>query len=288
MEAKGRVMNFYAFHIGDYASATRHLTWTEDAAYRRLLDVYYVKEGPLPADLRQVYRLAVAGSEEQREAVDSVLSEFFRLTEAGYVHSRCEKEIATATDKRVKASQSAKARWGNAKSESPALPSQSERNANASKTPCERIEKSCDGNAPNPNPNPNPINTAAQAPDVQDKPARVSRSDKTLSAYLEQCEENGSKAIPDDHYVRGYMESAGITADMAAMAWHRFREEHTTGTRKAKRYKDWPATFANSVKDRWYKLWAVNASGEANWTADGLQTKRVFEAQNSQNEGGVA
>ena len=27
-------MNYYPFHIGDYLSATRHLSWEEDAAYR--------------------------------------------------------------------------------------------------------------------------------------------------------------------------------------------------------------------------------------------------------------
>lgn len=86
-------MNFYPFHIGDYASATRHLTWLEDAAYRRLLDCYYVREEALPVDLRQVYRLVVASTDEQREAVDQVLTEFFTLTDSGYVHERCEAEI---------------------------------------------------------------------------------------------------------------------------------------------------------------------------------------------------
>ena len=45
-------MNYYAFHIGDYASATRHLSWIEDAAYRRLIDCYYVREVPFPTDKR--------------------------------------------------------------------------------------------------------------------------------------------------------------------------------------------------------------------------------------------
>ena len=31
-------------HIGDYLSATRHLSWEEDAAFRRLLDTYYSTE----------------------------------------------------------------------------------------------------------------------------------------------------------------------------------------------------------------------------------------------------
>lgn len=86
-------MNFYPFHIGDYASATRHLSWIEDAAYRRLLDVYYVKEEPLPLDVRQVYRLVVASTDEQREAVDVVLGEFFICMEDGYHHTRCDAEI---------------------------------------------------------------------------------------------------------------------------------------------------------------------------------------------------
>jgi uncharacterized protein YdaU (DUF1376 family) len=81
-------MNFYPFHIGDYASATRHLSWLEDAAYRRLLDMYYVREEPFPLDRRQVYRLVVASTTEQREAVDQVLAEFFTETEFGYLHDR--------------------------------------------------------------------------------------------------------------------------------------------------------------------------------------------------------
>ena len=162
-------MNYYPFHIGDYASATRHLSWVEDAAYRRLLDVYYVREEPLPVDVRQVYRLVVASTDEQREAVDVVLGEFFKLTEDGYRHSRCDAEICATNDKKNKASQSALVRWSNARNEHAVLPSESERdtdamrthettNANACETPCE-------GNAPNPNPNPN-INNKNNASDV--------------------------------------------------------------------------------------------------------------------------
>lgn len=149
-------MNFYSFHIGDYASSTRHLSWLEDAAYRRLLDVYYVTEAPITTDMRQVYRLLIASTQEQREAVDVVLSEFFVLTDYGYVHDRCETEISCASDKRAKASQSAKARWGNAKDQEVALPTDSDRIANAPEETCERINKPCVINAPNPNPNPIP------------------------------------------------------------------------------------------------------------------------------------
>ncbi|MBU6253499.1 MAG: DUF1376 domain-containing protein, partial [Alphaproteobacteria bacterium] len=67
-------MNFYAFHIGDYSSATMHLSWDEDLAYRRLIDVYYMREAPLPPDRKQVYRLARAVSAGQRKAIDAVLA----------------------------------------------------------------------------------------------------------------------------------------------------------------------------------------------------------------------
>lgn len=86
-------MNYYPFHIGDYLSAARHLTWTEDAAYRRLLDTYYTTEKPLPTELRAVCRLVLATTDEQREAVEVVLNEFFELTSAGWINVRADAEI---------------------------------------------------------------------------------------------------------------------------------------------------------------------------------------------------
>ena len=149
-------MNYYPFHIGDYASATRHLSWEEDLAYRRLLDAYYTREEPIPSDQRTSWRLVVATTPEQRAAVDSVLAEFFTLTDRGYQHARCDAEIEAAQRKKVKAAQSASARWRNAKVDDLEMRTQCERNANASDNECERIETVCVGNAPNPNPNPNP------------------------------------------------------------------------------------------------------------------------------------
>lgn len=146
-------MNFYPFHIGDYASATRHLTWDEDAAYRRLLDAYYTREGPLPLEPMAIYRLVVASSDAQRQAVQIVLEEFFVKTDDGWRHERCDAEIAKANDKKAKASASAMRRWNERNAS--AMPPQCEGNTNASSSTCERIETSCEGNAPNPNPNPN-------------------------------------------------------------------------------------------------------------------------------------
>lgn len=106
----------------------------------------------------------------------------------------------------------------------------------------------------------------------------------TLAAYLDTCKALATKAIPDDHHIRRYCADAGITDEMTAIAWLRFREEHTTGARKAKRYIDWPETFANCVKSSWYGLWVCNAEGPANWTSKGLQEKRVADARRAEKE----
>jgi len=106
----------------------------------------------------------------------------------------------------------------------------------------------------------------------------------TLKAYIADCKAQGVKPIPEDHHIREDMTAAGICDEMAQIAWLRFREEHTTGLRKGKKYKDWPAVFANSVRDRWYRLWTVHADGPAQWTSEGQQAKRVADAAASARE----
>jgi uncharacterized protein YdaU (DUF1376 family) len=86
-------MNYYKFNIGDYAAATRHLTMLEHGAYRLLLDFYYTSESLLPADLKVVARKAGARSKEEVQAVETVVKEFFTLTENGWSHTRCDAEI---------------------------------------------------------------------------------------------------------------------------------------------------------------------------------------------------
>jgi len=89
-------MNYFPFHIGDYASHTAHLSWLEDCAYRRLIDLYYSRELPIPADQTKTFRLTRALSKDEREAIKVVLDEFFKLTDEGWVHERCDAEIKKA------------------------------------------------------------------------------------------------------------------------------------------------------------------------------------------------
>ena len=43
-------MIWYKFHLGDYITHTLHLSDAEDLAYRRLLDLYYMSEAPIPLE----------------------------------------------------------------------------------------------------------------------------------------------------------------------------------------------------------------------------------------------
>ncbi|MFW1829132.1 MULTISPECIES: YdaU family protein [unclassified Acinetobacter] len=86
-------MHYYKKNIGDYRGATSHLTLLEHGVYGWLLDTYYMDEKPLPLDERQLFRVALARTDEEKQAVRDVLNEFFVKTENGWLHNRCELEI---------------------------------------------------------------------------------------------------------------------------------------------------------------------------------------------------
>ncbi|WP_104012205.1 YdaU family protein [Burkholderia anthinoferrum] len=87
-------MNYYPHHIGDFRSGTVNMTRVERWIYRDLIDVYYDTEKPLPLDLDAVCYAVGVSSEEERRAVANLLRFKFTQTDAGYVHDRCEIEIA--------------------------------------------------------------------------------------------------------------------------------------------------------------------------------------------------
>jgi uncharacterized protein YdaU (DUF1376 family) len=95
-------MNFYKHHIGDYAQATSHLSFVEDAAYSRLIRKYYAEESPLPAEKKSVQRLVGARTKEERQAVSDMLDEFFELRDDGWHNTRCDREIEAAEKKAEK------------------------------------------------------------------------------------------------------------------------------------------------------------------------------------------
>jgi len=98
-------MHYYQFHIGDYASHTRHLSLIEDIAYRRLLDFYYLHEQPIKQ--RDIARQI--GMRDHEQDVLAVLNEFFLSTEDGFVSPRADKEIQHYHSKVEQASKAGKA-----------------------------------------------------------------------------------------------------------------------------------------------------------------------------------
>jgi uncharacterized protein YdaU (DUF1376 family) len=86
-------VNYFELHVGDYEAATAHLTMLEDAAYGRMLRVYYRTEKPLPADVAKVCRLVRATTKPERDAVQAALDEFFALRDDGWHQDRCNAEI---------------------------------------------------------------------------------------------------------------------------------------------------------------------------------------------------
>ncbi|MBU9175816.1 YdaU family protein [Burkholderia gladioli] len=87
-------MNYYPHHIGDFRSGTVNMTRVERWIYRDLIDVYYDTEKPLPLDLDAVCYAVGVSDEGERRAVANLLRFKFTKTADGYVHDRCEIEIA--------------------------------------------------------------------------------------------------------------------------------------------------------------------------------------------------
>jgi len=104
-------MKYFRFHLGDYTQATAHLTWLEDAAYNRLLRVYYANEAPLPGDLPTIFRLVQARTKGEKEAVVSVLNEFFFDVNHEYRNKRADAEIEAAKTKSLKSQAAINSRW---------------------------------------------------------------------------------------------------------------------------------------------------------------------------------
>jgi len=87
-------MHYYSFHVSDYIHDTAHLSAYEDLAFRRLLDLYYTSEKPIPNKTHEVSRRIRMSA--QINAVQTVLEEFFMFDMENdcWFHKRCDKAIA--------------------------------------------------------------------------------------------------------------------------------------------------------------------------------------------------
>lgn len=87
-------MHYYSFHVSDYIHDTAHLSVYEDLAFRRLLDLYYTSEKPIPNRTHEVARRIRMSNQEI--AVQTVLEEFFifDMENDCWFHKRCDETIA--------------------------------------------------------------------------------------------------------------------------------------------------------------------------------------------------
>lgn len=240
-------LNHYPRHIGDFAAATQGLTLMERGAYDALLDQYYVHERPLPLDMKEICRMAVATSTHERRAVGYVLGRFFTKDADGFHNKRADLEISAYREKAAKASASAASRWSERNAET--LRTDSEGNAkamrthNGGSTDALRgdIRTQCDGNA-NQNQNQN---------------QEVQRQRQTARPRSRATPLPENFAISDR--VRNWAEGKNL-GDLGIYL------ETFVGRHRAngKLYVDWEQTFMNAIREDWYEL-----RGAANRTSGG-------------------
>ena len=101
-------MHYYQFHISDYRKDTGHLTPIEHYIYRTLIDWYYLDHEKIPKSIEVVTR-RLGLEQHNRENLLNILSDFFELTEDGYVHHRIEKDILNYKKQLETASKAGKA-----------------------------------------------------------------------------------------------------------------------------------------------------------------------------------
>lgn len=81
-------MHYYQKNIGDYGRDTGHLSALEHGVYNLLIDWYYLNERPIT--MKEAIRVSRGNPDETQV----VLSEFFKETKEGWIHSYADRVIA--------------------------------------------------------------------------------------------------------------------------------------------------------------------------------------------------
>lgn len=275
-------MNFYKHHIGDYDADTAHLTWLEDMAYTRLMRLYYRREAPIPSELSQACRLVRAVSKQEREAVESVLNEFFVLEDDGWHNKRCDMEIGEKQTKADKNREVGKL-GGRPRKEKTEMVSENNHDGFFSEPKHNPSHKPI-ANKENPLLNP-PADSdeheaiaagAAQAVSVA--AIDSAKGKQTFVVWYEAMRARGGKPLTDYDGLWSYVERTGLSRDLILLAWVKFKDHYTDDEKgRRKRYTDWRAVFLRSVKEGWFKLWVIR-DGEYVLTTIGQQAMREQEA----------
>lgn len=87
-------LHYYEFHVKDYMADTPDLSLLEHGAYRRLIDLCYLRGGPLPDDMAGIYRAIGASSPTEKNTAKAILHRFFTHDEGGWMQKKCARVIA--------------------------------------------------------------------------------------------------------------------------------------------------------------------------------------------------
>lgn len=228
-------MHYYTHNFGDYAKDAGHLTTLQHGIYRKLMDVYYVTEQPIP--VLKAARLAGVSQAE----VDVVLGDFFELSEDGTVwrHKRIDAEIAAYHAK------AEKNRQNGAKGGRPKNPGGSDSDTE---------------DDPNGKANRKPGTKNQQDPPKPPKGGKRERG-VTLKTFVANLK--GENAFSPEDPIMEYADSIKLPAVFLKLAWLEFQAR--TGDRKVQ--IDWRATFRNYVRGNYLKLWFEDGNGWSLTTA---------------------
>jgi uncharacterized protein YdaU (DUF1376 family) len=298
-------VNYYPFHIGDFAAHTAHLSWEEDIAYRRMLDWYYLNEKALPGDPVKVARLI--RMPQSLDAISTVLEEFFVLSDNRFHNKRADEELAAMHAKQEQ--QAAKdanetermRRYRERRAEMFAelrkhnivppwdvpmkeLQRLYDDNCNGPATDLQREQvQTCNGPAtaiptPTPTPTPTPVSIPPLPPAGGEATAAVkrkrSRNPVPMREWLDDIRAKGEKPIPEGDPVFDYAEKVGLPIEFLRLAWCEFKDLHTQPG--GKRQSDWRRTFRNAVRGNWLKLWWLDGE-EFALTTTGHQARKAHE-----------
>lgn len=116
------------------------------------------------------------------------------------------------------------------------------------------------------------VRGGAQALPDQSAESKSRKAGITLQAFIQQCQADSLKPIPEDDPIFDYAEKVGIESEMLAIAWREFKS-YWLPTQHRK--KDWPGTFRNAVRQNRAGLWYIKEGEPARWTTAGEQARRA-------------
>lgn len=249
-------MNFYKRYVGDYQRDTGHLSIAEHGAYTLMLDAHYGNEKPLPADKTNIYRLVRAMTKPEQLAVDSVLGQFWMLTNEGWINGRASDEIEKA------AAQSATNRR---------IAEQREQKRKGNESSTNRTTNRGTNGEPN---------QTTRLPDTRNQTPDTRSRHQTGSQTSERSSQPGSSENPESAQ-RTRKRKTPLPDDFAltdrlrdwakAKGFDRLDDhfEHFTEKAKAKGYEyvDWEAAFMGAVRKDWAGL---RSNGSGKLTGDAL------------------